>query len=175
MRWLKSLPAFFTRCAEEVPCPCCEGQLRVVGSRNRSYITAAGVTVKLRIRRLRCKECGKIHHELPDCIVPYKRYASECIEEVLSETEAKPSVPADESTLYRWRCWYEAYRMYWYQCLMAIAARFRPHPVKTLSASSQTAHQVGRLARKRSGWLRQIVRPLVNAKLWLHTRIAFLS
>lgn len=175
MRWLKSLPAFFVRCAEKVPCPCCEGTLKVIGSRNRKYVDAMGQVRLLRIRRLRCMECGKIHHELPDCLVPYKRYASECIEEALSPGDEKPSVPADDSTLYRWRCWYEAYQVYWYQSLMAIAARFRLYPVKTPSAPSQTAHQVGQLARNRSGWLRQIVRPLVNAKLWLHTRIAFLS
>ncbi|WP_307545897.1 DUF6431 domain-containing protein [Paenibacillus sp. V4I5] len=29
------------------------------------------------IRRLHCSQCLKIHHELPDCIVPYKRYESE--------------------------------------------------------------------------------------------------
>ncbi|WP_350340495.1 DUF6431 domain-containing protein [Paenibacillus hexagrammi] len=23
-----------------------------------------------------CTQCRKIHHELPDCIVPYKRYES---------------------------------------------------------------------------------------------------
>lgn len=175
MHWLKSLPVFFVRCVEKVPCPCCEGLLKAIGSRGRMLIESTGETKLLRIRRLRCKECRRIHHELPDCLVPYKRYASECIEEVLSETGAEPSVPADESTLYRWRCWYAAYQMYWYQCLLAIAARFRADPVKPLSAASETAHQLGRLARNRSGWLGQIVRPLVNAKLWLHTRIAFLS
>lgn len=175
MRWLRSSPAFFVRCAEKVPCPRCEGLLKAIGSRDRKLIEASGRAKLLCIRRLRCKECKKIHHELPDCLVPFKRYTAECIEEVLSETEANPSVPADESTLYRWRCWYAAYKLYWRLCLLAIAARFKPYPVRTQSAPPQTAHQVGQLAKNRSGWLGQIVRPLVNAKLWLHTRIAFLS
>ncbi|WP_242966792.1 DUF6431 domain-containing protein [Desulfosporosinus sp. FKA] len=31
---------------------------------------------------MRCVNCRRIHHELPDCLVPYKRYESTCIESV---------------------------------------------------------------------------------------------
>ena len=31
------------------------------------------------IRRLKCSNCGRLHRELPDCLVPYKHYASEVI------------------------------------------------------------------------------------------------
>ncbi|WP_442950370.1 DUF6431 domain-containing protein [Paenibacillus sp. DMB20] len=34
------------------------------------------------------QNCRKIHHELPDCVVRYKRYESEYIEEVVSQPEA---------------------------------------------------------------------------------------
>lgn len=40
------------------------------------------------VRRLRCTQCRKIHHELPDCVVPYKRYESACVEQVVSGPEA---------------------------------------------------------------------------------------
>ena len=35
------------------------------------------------IRRLKCSNCGRLHRELPDCLVPYKHYASEVISGVL--------------------------------------------------------------------------------------------
>ncbi|WP_367618590.1 DUF6431 domain-containing protein [Paenibacillus andongensis] len=50
------------------------------------------------VRRLRCSKCRNIHHELPDCIVPYKRYESSCIEEVVPEPDASV-VAADDATL----------------------------------------------------------------------------
>ncbi|WNR45672.1 DUF6431 domain-containing protein [Paenibacillus roseipurpureus] len=34
---------------------------------------------------MRCNGCRQIHHELPECLVPYKRYESTCIEDVVSE------------------------------------------------------------------------------------------
>jgi hypothetical protein len=33
------------------------------------------------IRRFLCR---KIHHELPDCVVPYKQYEAACVEQVVS-------------------------------------------------------------------------------------------
>lgn len=35
------------------------------------------------ICRLKCSSCGRLHRELPDCLVPYKHYASEVISSVL--------------------------------------------------------------------------------------------
>ncbi|WP_335338494.1 DUF6431 domain-containing protein [Paenibacillus naphthalenovorans] len=56
----------------------------VVGSRKRISRNATGEVKVLSLRRLRCTGCCKIHHELPDFLVPYKRYESTCIEEVVS-------------------------------------------------------------------------------------------
>ena len=74
---------FFVRCAESVPCLCCGEQLSVIGSRQRKYKNSDGETKVLIIRRLRCTHCRRIHHELPNCLVPYKRYESACIERVV--------------------------------------------------------------------------------------------
>ncbi|MEW5785724.1 MAG: DUF6431 domain-containing protein, partial [Bacillota bacterium] len=49
----------------------------MIGSRKRTFINEAGEREILIIRRLRCKNCKRVHHELPDIIVPYKRYNSE--------------------------------------------------------------------------------------------------
>ncbi|MGI6435620.1 MAG: DUF6431 domain-containing protein [Syntrophomonadaceae bacterium] len=47
---------------EQLPCPCCSGKLKVIGSRQRKCITASGEKIVLIIRRLRCIECNRIHH-----------------------------------------------------------------------------------------------------------------
>ncbi|WP_370459812.1 DUF6431 domain-containing protein [Oceanobacillus sp. AG] len=47
-------------------CPCCEG-------RRREWYKNSGVKVKLIIRRLQCEQYHKIHHILPNVLVPYKR------------------------------------------------------------------------------------------------------
>lgn len=60
---------------------------------------ADGDSRTLLIRRLRCGDCGRVHHELPDIVVPYKRYDSETIEEILSPKDNSPSFPGE--TQYR--------------------------------------------------------------------------
>lgn len=96
---------FFVRSMEQIPCPCCGEHLNVIGSRRRKYLTSLSQPKVLVIRRLRCCHCSRIHHELPDILVPYKRYASEAIEPVVANEPAL-SVAVDESTLTRWRHWF---------------------------------------------------------------------
>jgi hypothetical protein len=105
MNWLRSSPAFFVRCVEKVLSPCCGKDLRIIGSRKRKLLETTGESKIIVIRRLRCTCCRQIPHELPDCIVPYKRYESACVEVVVSETSQASVVAADNATLYRWRCW----------------------------------------------------------------------
>jgi len=175
MRWLRRGPAFFVRCAEAVPCPCCGERLVVIGSRQRKLATAGGEKRVLIVRRLRCMQCRKIHHELPDCIVPYKRYESECVEQVVAEPSSS-SVAADDATLRRWKCWFKETHTYLLGALRSIAIRFHQDPVEKLSVPSQSAHhRIGCMTTDSPGWLARIVRSVTNANLWLHTRSAFLS
>jgi hypothetical protein len=128
------------------------------------------------IRRLRCSQCRQIHHELPDCVVPYKRYESACIEQVVSEPEALSTVEADDATLQRWKRWFREHNMYFLGCLRSIAIRFQQDPVEKLSIPSQSVHhRIGHYVGDAPGWLARVVRPVVNSNLWLHTRFAFLS
>lgn len=176
MSWLRSCPAFFVRCAEAVPSPCCGEELKVIGSRRRKVANESGEVRLLVIRRLRCSQCQKIHHELPDCVVPYKRYDSACIEQVVSEAETLSTVAADNATLWRWRNWFQAQYTYLLGCLASIAIRFHQNPVEKSSVSSQSAHHcIGHYVGDAPGWLARMVRPIVNSNLWVHTRSAFLS
>lgn len=160
------IPAFFVRSAESVPCPCCDGQLEVVGSRRRVWYKSSGDRVKLIIRRLRCEHCERIHHELPDLLVPYKRYDAESIEGAVSEPP-RTDIAADESTLRRWKCWFLAWAVYAAGCLQSVATRFNL-PVASPSARPQSALQLlGRFVGDAAGWLSRVVRPIANSHLWV--------
>lgn len=173
---MKILPkVFFVRSKEQIFCPCCGGDLKVIGSRHRECIEDTGKKMDLVIRRMRCSNCRKIHHELPDILVPYKRYRIECIEAVLSE-DTKLSVPADESTIKRWRNWFKELAIYLLGCLMSITIRYGRESVEEechlpKSKLQRIWHYVG----DASKWLARVVRPVVNSNLWLHTRSAFPS
>lgn len=172
MNWLRSLPEFLIRCAEKIPCPYCDGELKVIGSRARGFIDDVGEKNTAHIRRLRCQGCSRVHHELPDFLVPYKRYSAECVEQILSSRE-ESSTPADEATVNRWKRWVTENVTYWLGCLASIAVRYETGPVESPASSAQSAHQrLKQLVGVASGWLKRIVRPIVNANLWVHTRSA---
>jgi hypothetical protein len=127
------------------------------------------------IRRLQCVQCHRVHHELPDILVPYKRYGCESVEAVVN-AEAELTVAADESTIYRWRRWFEWLSNYFACALHSIAIRFNPQSVEAGSELPQSPlqriwQQVGDAPR----WLARTVRPVVNANYWVQTRSALLS
>jgi hypothetical protein len=168
---------FFVRSEEQDLCPCCNGALKVIGSRKRKYIDDTGEHITLVIRRLRCCHCGRIHHELPDILVPFKRHCSESIEAVITGN-TKLTVAADETTLWRWRVWFQVMAKYFFGCLMAINFQFKKgkEAVEASIRLSQSALQrILYLVGDASGWLARVVRSIANLNFWVHTRSAFLS
>ncbi|HHV65955.1 MAG TPA: hypothetical protein GXX46_12960 [Peptococcaceae bacterium] len=158
-----------------MPCPCCDSDLKVIGSRKRKFKVTGEETRILIIRRLRCKACKRIHHELPDCLVPYKRYSSLSIEQVLTETPSPPDLAADEVTLYRLKRWFHSLLPHLLGSLRSIAIRLGQEPVKEPSVLNQSVRQrIGHYVGNGPGWLKRIVRSLVNANLWVHTRLSLL-
>ena len=104
------------------------------------------------IRRLRCKKCCRIHHELPDMIIPYKRHCTETIEAIIGGEAEK--VSCEESTIRRIQSWWLAYRLYIEGVLRALRAKYDT-----------------RISAKSAPW--EMIRAVVNAHLWVHTRSAF--
>jgi len=166
---------FFVRSAESSHCPCCGNSLEASGSRRRVWYRNSGNREKLIIRRLYCERCHKTHHELPDVLIPYKRYGVESIEQVVDNQTV--DVPADDSTLWRWYKWFKEWGIYAIGCLISIAKRFSLDlPVEDMSGPPRTVLQkFGHHQTETGGWLSKVVRPIVNVHLWLHTRSAFLS
>ncbi len=167
---------FFVRSGEQNCCPCCNGDLRVAGSRKRRYIDGLGNTVVLIIRRLQCQICGKYHHELPDILVPFKRYSSESIEATLN-MEKNLYVSADESTIGRWRRWFKEIYDYLLGCLISILIQQGLDCVEDVLSTLPRSplHRIYHLVGDAPGWLARVVRPIANFNLWPQTRLAFLS
>ncbi|WP_409365320.1 DUF6431 domain-containing protein [Alicyclobacillus cycloheptanicus] len=134
---------FFVRSVEIVPCPCCQSRLYIIGSRKRTWIQSSGNKAKIIIRRLRCQDCRKIHHELPNFLVPYHRHEAQVIEDAVMDKAAPTGV--EESTIRRWRQWFKAFAPYAAGRLESIALRFH-WTVESASAPPRTAlHRIGRI------------------------------
>src|SRR5690606_40933250 len=86
----------------------CHQSLKVIGSRRRSLIDENGDVMILVLRRLRCTNpgCGKIHHELPDLLTPYKRQTTTILEQII--TGHQEAVPVENSTIRRVRAWFNS-------------------------------------------------------------------
>jgi hypothetical protein len=81
-------------------------------------IDGSGKRILLKIRRLKCEKCRRIHHELPDLVVPYKRHGAETIEKIIEgETE---SVPCSDDVILRIRRWWGKVSIYFKAVLRSI-------------------------------------------------------
>lgn len=87
-------------------CPDCGDKMRVRDSRIRCFIKEDGQKCLLRHRRLRCAKCKKIHSELPDFIMPEKRYVADVILGLFfsdtSDQSQQICAVAENSTFYKW-------------------------------------------------------------------------
>jgi hypothetical protein len=137
-----------------VCCPICGRILLVIGSRRRGIVNSAGEKQILIIRRLRCESCQTIHHELPDIIIPYKRHCAESVEKIIAGDAT--TVYCDGSTARRIRAWWAACYLYFESVLASLKEKYGT------GFSNPPAPK-------------EIVRAVVNAHLWIHTRSAFLS
>ena len=89
-------------------CPCCKGKLKIKDTRKRIIRTDQGKINWIQIYRMRCLQCQKIHSELPDCIVPYKQYATKHIKIALEAyvDKKKSYFSIENSTYIRWYKWF---------------------------------------------------------------------
>jgi len=138
---------------EEIVCPICGcANLKRKGRRKRKVIMPDGKIAVLKIRRLKCKSCKKIHHELPDIIVPYKSHSAQTIEIIINEIDE--SVPCEESTINRIKAWWVSIQLYIESVAASIKFKYNitfPKEIKLL----------------------EIVRALVNTHLWPGTYSAW--
>lgn len=101
---------FFCESNEPEPvCPICGCRLKHYDYRSRNMKLEGGSVKIIKIRRLYCPSCDILHNEFPDCLSPYKQYATEVIEGALEgivtpfdeESEDYPST----DSIKRWKSW----------------------------------------------------------------------
>ena len=102
---------FFVESREVCPCPECQSPLKHRDFRLRTMKLEGGGKKLLRVERLQCTNegCRRLHNALPDCLVPYKHYASEVISGVLDDVISSDDAEAEdypcEATMLRWHHW----------------------------------------------------------------------
>ncbi len=88
-------------------CPNCGGRLVKDGHVDRIVRTKGRETKWIKLQRLLCANCGKVHREIPDIIFPYKQYEAELIQGVwegliTTDTYGYEDYPC-ETTMKRWK------------------------------------------------------------------------
>lgn len=157
---------FYVRSREKSHCPWCEGDLKVIGSRKRKLFRQDGSAIQLMIRRLKCVDCGAISHELPDMVVPYKRHESDTIAQALLNpvSSTKNSCSCEDSTVRRWKLWFFLLRDYLEGAVHAL--------MELLHCAAFVLLPLYPLQHQADGWLKILVRNLVNSGRWRQTRSA---
>lgn len=138
----------------------------MIGSRKRVLFRQDGSRDRLVIRRLQCCECHRISHELPDIIVPYKRYESDAVADALGETVSPENdcCPAEHSTIQRWKLWFFLLRDHIEGAVRAL--------MELMSIKAFVRLPLCPLSLQSDGWLKVLVRNLVNSGRWRQTRSA---
>lgn len=89
---------------ETVCCPICQGTLKPYDRRIRKAIDRQAQIKHYSLRRLRCQNCRRLHLELPDSLVPYKRYEATVIVQII--TGQDHYVPSEYRTTQKIKRWY---------------------------------------------------------------------
>lgn len=113
---------------------------------------------------MKCPHCGRIHRELPDCIVPYKHYTSEIISGVLDgvvsqDDEDSEDCPCHE-TMERWKCWYEKNKGNVEGYLRQIGHIVLGYGEELLITPDSL---LGQLRKQSTSWLEIIIRTIYNS------------
>jgi hypothetical protein len=143
---------FIVIALDESYCPVCQSVLSFRATRRRVLWKGDTDTEKdiMIIRRLYCERCKCIHHELPDCVVPFKRYSAEVIENIVTgQTTKEP--PCSDCTARRLRAWWKSVKPYFLRIMQALAEKFGTRFGKPPS-------------------FREIVRAAANSKNWIFAR-----
>lgn len=135
----------------------------MIGSRPRIVYNEDGLSICLIIRRLRCCECGRVHHELPDSIVPYKRHDTKCIAMILSGSHH----PCEISSALRLRIWFVVLKQAVSEMLRLPSEVFQFNSLIAMSRSNQTEAT--------ETLLKFLVKQAANDGKWIFPPLSFRS
>ena len=137
---------------ELLPCPKCAGELYCRGTCHRHSIDSSGQVTDYRLRVLKCRECGKTHRELPESLVPYKRYDAATIIIMRDKPNDAPCSPSVQSRILKWLAWFIAYANHIRESQSLILAVTLPKAVGAIQLSSFIS----------------LVKIVVNSGFWSH-------
>jgi len=101
-------------------------------------------------------------------VVPYKHYSADAIETALKDSKQE-CFPGETSTANRLRVWFSLLRTYFERTIEALKLIHREDLRLRIELSSLTSLNPAGLP---TGWLRHLVRMLVNSARWPPTRLA---
>ena len=158
---------FLSESSEFLCNTCKNGTLEPLDYCERSIRYEGGEREWLIIPRHRCTnpQCRKIHRMLPDILIPYKHYSEETISGVLDGVVTPDDTESEnypcETTMERWRRWFEANRSNIEGQLKSIGYRLLGFGEELLRSDSSL------LTRLRSSapaaWLRTVLRYIYNS------------
>lgn len=173
---------FFVESEEEFTlCPCC-GELLRYFCRVKRKLKDNDATERIySIRVLKCDNdaCPTTYHrELPNIIIPYKRYDAATIEEVISEDKYSVTAAVDESTVWRWKKWFKQNAVHIIMALLSVIVvigdNAEPSSL-TIKDRKNPITKIKEILDCEVQWFKETMRILVNASKWKFNRSAFLS
>ena len=109
-------------------CPFCQERLTAHDWNRRCERCLDGTINKYRVEDRICLLCGKIQRLLPDFLVPYKRYGTEAIKEMIHSDagrilEQYPDT-SNASTIQRFKAWWNTMKPYFFAVVLSLAETF---------------------------------------------------
>jgi len=164
-------------------CPICGKPLEYHSWVKRQLKDIADKKVTYNIRVMKCNNIActqKYHRELPDIIIPYRRYDANSIETAIDQENPDVLIAPDESTIKRWRAWFKLNIMQIMLALISVAIEIEDTvKVSSLENQKQTSRNpletIKEIVGRSVKWLNETVRILVNSAKWSFNRSAFLT
>jgi uncharacterized protein YbaR (Trm112 family) len=151
-------------------CPYCNGILKFRDRKRRSAIRKENnERCWYLLQRLKCKDCGKIHVELPDFMLPYKHYDAEMVQDTIDEKEENYCA-ADDSTIRRWKTSFKFAKARISALLIAMWMKTSVNSAPLFKAEDALC-DVKEM--RPCDWLTFVIRMLVNGGYRICTQFAF--
>ena len=138
--------------------------MRYRDSKKRGMKLEGGSRQWLIIHRFKCCSCGRLHNELPDCLVPYKHYQTEIISGVLDGVCTQDDLECEDypcaDTMLLWLKWFslnlqriEGFLRRALYKVSCIKEGFSPDRTSLLETARKNTKR----------WLEQIIRTIYNS------------
>jgi len=154
---------FWVKSKEVSICPCCGEPLSGYDHHLRLLRLRCGIKVRLLVPRAFCRNCHRLHTQLPSFVQPYKHYEAMVIQQVM-DGKSLSTCPAEDSTIRRWQAALRHAAAYFEMLLYAARHKKRPLFDALLLAE---------LRKSSRRWLTSVTRMLISAQVDLPTCFAF--